>query len=179
MKIFLENVRCFDKPLKLTLKPLTLLVGENSSGKSTFLAMLAYLSQSEFPGVRHQTSIRLHLTWERTTLSQPIRGADMVAQIIFPSAIPRRVVFKGLFTLPTRITEGNRNSRAFPSREHLVNFLWRSTTIYVESWSAGLQKVDNLRSRWIYRKLVWPDFWFHFLVASKRDRNRRPLTSSI
>ena len=52
MKIFLENVRCFDKPLKLTLKPLTLLVGENSSGKSTFLAMLAYLSQSEFPGVR-------------------------------------------------------------------------------------------------------------------------------
>jgi hypothetical protein len=39
-RLFFENVRCFFTPQSAPLRPLTLLVGENSSGKSTFLAMV-------------------------------------------------------------------------------------------------------------------------------------------
>jgi AAA domain, putative AbiEii toxin, Type IV TA system len=39
-RIFFENVRCFITPQSAPLRPLTLLVGENSSGKSTFLALV-------------------------------------------------------------------------------------------------------------------------------------------
>jgi hypothetical protein len=52
MKILLKNVRSFCKPDPIPLKPLTLLVGENSTGKTTFLSMLAHASQSEFPSIR-------------------------------------------------------------------------------------------------------------------------------
>ena len=38
--LIVENVRCFHKRQTPRLAPLTLLVGENSSGKSTFLALL-------------------------------------------------------------------------------------------------------------------------------------------
>lgn len=41
MKLFLENVRCFRAPVQATIKPLTILVGENSSGKTTFMASFA------------------------------------------------------------------------------------------------------------------------------------------
>lgn len=39
-RLFLENVRCFFTPQSALLRPVTLLVGENSSGKSTFLALV-------------------------------------------------------------------------------------------------------------------------------------------
>jgi AAA domain, putative AbiEii toxin, Type IV TA system len=39
-RLFFENVRCFFTPQSTPLRPLTLLVGENSSGKSTFLALV-------------------------------------------------------------------------------------------------------------------------------------------
>jgi hypothetical protein len=39
-QLFVENVRCFFTPQSAPLRPLTLLVGENSSGKSTFLALV-------------------------------------------------------------------------------------------------------------------------------------------
>ena len=39
-RIFFENVRCFSSREEVPLAPLTVLVGENSSGKSTFLALL-------------------------------------------------------------------------------------------------------------------------------------------
>jgi len=39
-RIFFENVRCFFTAQSTPLRPLTLLVGENSSGKSTFLALV-------------------------------------------------------------------------------------------------------------------------------------------
>ena len=52
MNVYLENVRCFAKRQYFPLRPLTILVGENSTGKSTFLAMLAYLSNADYPGVR-------------------------------------------------------------------------------------------------------------------------------
>lgn len=38
-RLVIENVRCFGQRQTVRLAPLTLLVGENSSGKSTFLAM--------------------------------------------------------------------------------------------------------------------------------------------
>jgi len=37
-KIILENFRCFKKHVEVDLKPITLLVGENSTGKTSFLA---------------------------------------------------------------------------------------------------------------------------------------------
>jgi predicted ATPase len=39
-RIFFENVRCFAARQEVRLAPLTVLVGENSSGKSTFLALV-------------------------------------------------------------------------------------------------------------------------------------------
>jgi predicted ATPase len=39
-RIFFENVRCFASRQEVRLAPLTILVGENSSGKSTFLALV-------------------------------------------------------------------------------------------------------------------------------------------
>lgn len=50
MKLILENVRCFAGRHEIPIKPLTILTGENSSGKTTFLAMLsAICSESGFP----------------------------------------------------------------------------------------------------------------------------------
>jgi predicted ATPase len=39
-RVFFENVRCFSSRQVAALAPLTILVGENSSGKSTFLALV-------------------------------------------------------------------------------------------------------------------------------------------
>lgn len=50
MEIFLDHVRCFSARRYVPIRPLTLLVGENSSGKSTFLAATAcVLDQVNFP----------------------------------------------------------------------------------------------------------------------------------
>lgn len=43
MELILENVRCFVGRHTIPIRPLTILVGENSSGKSTALAMLSAL----------------------------------------------------------------------------------------------------------------------------------------
>ena len=51
MRLIVENIRSFAGTHTVDLKPLTLLVGENSSGKSTLLAALAALSdKTVFPG---------------------------------------------------------------------------------------------------------------------------------
>ncbi len=50
MEIYLEHVRSFSKKHRVPLRPLTLLVGENSSGKSTFLAVVSsILDAARFP----------------------------------------------------------------------------------------------------------------------------------
>jgi len=50
MEIILEHVRSFSKRCDISLRPLTLLVGENSSGKSTFLSVVSsVLDGSRFP----------------------------------------------------------------------------------------------------------------------------------
>ncbi len=50
MELIIENVRCFQGKYKVPVAPITLLVGENSSGKSTFLAILSALTNStDFP----------------------------------------------------------------------------------------------------------------------------------
>ena len=41
MELILENIRCFSGRHKIPIKPLTILVGDNSSGKTTFLAALS------------------------------------------------------------------------------------------------------------------------------------------
>ncbi len=52
MKLLLKNIRSFADSHECSIRPLTILVGENSSGKSTFLAALAAVSDSvSFPGV--------------------------------------------------------------------------------------------------------------------------------
>ena len=52
MKLIIENVRSFAGRHEYDVRPLTLLVGENSSGKSTFLASLAAVSDSvSFPSI--------------------------------------------------------------------------------------------------------------------------------
>lgn len=51
MKVIIENVRSISGYHVVPLRKLTLLVGENSSGKSTFLASVAAVSDSQaFPG---------------------------------------------------------------------------------------------------------------------------------
>jgi energy-coupling factor transporter ATP-binding protein EcfA2 len=51
MYLSIENVRCFSSKQRVEVRPLTILVGENSSGKSTFLAMLHASMQGEFPTI--------------------------------------------------------------------------------------------------------------------------------
>lgn len=43
-QITLQNYRCFHDPQSARLAPLTLLVGENSTGKTSFLAMIRALA---------------------------------------------------------------------------------------------------------------------------------------
>lgn len=52
MDIIIENVRSFCERHTIPLRPLTILVGENSTGKTSFLAMLAQVLQSQFPTTR-------------------------------------------------------------------------------------------------------------------------------
>jgi hypothetical protein len=47
----IENVRCFSVKQRVEIRPLTILVGENSSGKSTFLSILHAAVQAEFPNI--------------------------------------------------------------------------------------------------------------------------------
>lgn len=47
MEIIIQNVRSIVKRQTIPLAPLTLLIGENSSGKSTFLAVLSALSDTQ------------------------------------------------------------------------------------------------------------------------------------
>lgn len=49
MKLCLENVRGFSGKHELEIKPLTVLVGENSSGKTTLLSALFVALQTDFP----------------------------------------------------------------------------------------------------------------------------------
>ena len=57
-RIFTENFRCFRKPQSARLAPLTLLVGENSTGKTSFLALVRALwrvaFQNEVPDFREE-----------------------------------------------------------------------------------------------------------------------------
>ena len=51
MRIIVENIRSFAKRQEIPLRPLTLLVGENSSGKSTLMAVVSVLlDHHNFPG---------------------------------------------------------------------------------------------------------------------------------
>ena len=47
-RIFLENFRCFHDPQEARLAPLTLLVGENSTGKTSFLALIRALWEAAY-----------------------------------------------------------------------------------------------------------------------------------
>ena len=49
MKLFLENVRSFEGWHEIPIAPATVLLGENSAGKSTLLGMLAVVHQDGFP----------------------------------------------------------------------------------------------------------------------------------
>jgi hypothetical protein len=49
MRILLENVRTFAKPHTIPLGRITILTGENSAGKTTFMAMMAALHDELFP----------------------------------------------------------------------------------------------------------------------------------
>jgi predicted ATPase len=40
LEIFVDGIRCFNQPTWIPIKPITILVGENSSGKSTILALV-------------------------------------------------------------------------------------------------------------------------------------------
>lgn len=52
MYLSIENVRCFSVKQRVEIRPLTILVGENSSGKSTFLSILHAAVQVEFPSIQ-------------------------------------------------------------------------------------------------------------------------------
>jgi len=49
VELIIENVRCFAGRHEIPIRPLTVLVGENSSGKSTLLAALSIISDNRFP----------------------------------------------------------------------------------------------------------------------------------
>lgn len=49
MELTIENIRCFAGRHNVPIKPITFLIGENSSGKSTFLAALASVCDFGYP----------------------------------------------------------------------------------------------------------------------------------
>ena len=49
MELIIENIRCFAGRHTIPIKPITFLTGENSSGKSTFLAALSAVTDFGFP----------------------------------------------------------------------------------------------------------------------------------
>jgi len=50
MDVLIQDIRCFAGLHKIPVRPLTILIGENSTGKSTFLALLSAVSNStSFP----------------------------------------------------------------------------------------------------------------------------------
>ena len=49
MKISLTNVRGFEGAHEFTIRPITILIGENSSGKTTLLAAISAALNSDFP----------------------------------------------------------------------------------------------------------------------------------
>jgi AAA ATPase domain len=49
MKLYLENVRSFEGWHEIPIAPVTVLLGENSAGKSTLLGMLSVVHQTGFP----------------------------------------------------------------------------------------------------------------------------------
>lgn len=49
MKITLENVRGFEGKHEFDIRPLTILIGENSSGKTTLLAIISAILNRDFP----------------------------------------------------------------------------------------------------------------------------------
>jgi predicted ATPase len=53
MKIFLTNVRGFEGPHEIPIRPITILIGENSSGKTTLLAAISSVLNSDFPTVEN------------------------------------------------------------------------------------------------------------------------------
>jgi len=57
MQIQLENIRSFCGTHIIPVRPLTLLIGENSTGKTTFLSMLAHVSQPGFASLRPSFNI--------------------------------------------------------------------------------------------------------------------------
>ena len=50
-KFILDDVRCFEGRHEFNIRPLTFLVGENSTGKSTVLGCLQSLADSGFSGI--------------------------------------------------------------------------------------------------------------------------------
>ena len=57
MKIILENIRSFSGRREIEIKPLTVVVGENSSGKTTFLSMVSAVLSPGFPASRNIFSL--------------------------------------------------------------------------------------------------------------------------
>ena len=56
MKIYIENVRSFAGQYEIPIKPLTILVGENSAGKSSFLGIVHSVLSVQFPSTRQSFS---------------------------------------------------------------------------------------------------------------------------
>jgi energy-coupling factor transporter ATP-binding protein EcfA2 len=51
MELIFGNVRCFSDDQRIPIRPLTLLVGENSSGKTTVLSLLQSVLTEDFPSI--------------------------------------------------------------------------------------------------------------------------------
>lgn len=57
MELIIENVRSFFGSHTIPVRPLTILVGENSSGKSTFLGVLAAVLSRSFPAMNYALNV--------------------------------------------------------------------------------------------------------------------------
>jgi energy-coupling factor transporter ATP-binding protein EcfA2 len=75
MKLIVDNVRCFAGSYEIPIRPLTVLVGENSSGKSTLLAILAAIfGPAGFPMRPRFNEPPYNLGGFETIVSQKRRG---------------------------------------------------------------------------------------------------------
>ena len=114
MEITLQNIRSICRPQSIPLRPLTLLVGENSAGKTTFLAMVAHVNQSTFTSTRRST-------WEPMIQSRRTRAADTAARPLFQWALETPIKMENEGSkLRIPATEGSRKLGTLWQRRILV-----------------------------------------------------------
>ncbi len=174
-EITLENFRCFHETQKARLAPLTLLVGENSTGKTSFMAMIramweiAYTGRSpDFKAPPYDLG-----SFDEIAHSRGARGGqakNFAASIGIPKKIRRPHSPEGIIVF--RAEFARRGTAPAPSRRTISDGpIWIDQTINEQGRAKG--RVGTERGEWrqkinrdgeVIRQEFNERLWFRFLI---------------